>query len=258
MLIRRLGWAGIEIEAAGHRAVVDLIESEGGLEPWVGEARTPLPSPAAPADVALVTHLHEDHADAAAIARALKAGAPLLRPAPASGPPLEIGSLMAAEQGIADLPSTVVEPWQTVEVGPFEITALPAADGLGDPQVSWVVAADGRRIVHCGDTMFHGWWWLAAMRHGPFDAAFLPVNGAVVDFPHRRPAIPLAIDMDPRQAAAAALALGARVAVPIHYDAFHRPPVYAQVDDPAGTFVREAGALGVDARVVEIGESLAA
>lgn len=256
MLIRRLGWAGIEIEAAGHHAVIDLIETEGGIEPWVGKARTPLPPPSAPADVVLVTHLHEDHADAAAIARALKPGALLLRPAPAPGPPLEAGSVMAAEQGLDGVPATVVEPWQTTEAGPFEITALPAADGLGDPQVSWVVAADGRRVVHCGDTMFHGWWWLAAIRHGPFDAAFLPVNGATVDLPHRQPAIPLPVDMDPRQAAAAARALGARLAVPIHYDAFHRPPVYAQVDDPAGAFAREADALGVEARLMEVGEEL--
>ena len=31
-----------------------------------------------------------------------------------------------------------------------------------------------------------------------------------------------------------------RVAVPIHYDTIHHPPIYAQVDDPAGRFVAEA------------------
>ena len=76
-----------------------------------------------------------------------------------------------------------LDPWQTVTVGPFTVTALPAADGTGDPQVSWAVEAGGRRIVHGGDTMFHGWWWRAAQAAGPFDAAFLPINGAVLTSP---------------------------------------------------------------------------
>ena len=55
-------------------------------------------------------------------------------------------------------------PWETEEIGPFTITAVPAVDGFGDPQVSWVIAAAGRRILHAGDTLFHGSWWLIAGR----------------------------------------------------------------------------------------------
>jgi hypothetical protein len=43
------------------------------------------------------------------------------------------------------------------------------------------------------------------------------------------------------------------MAVPIHYDAIHHPPFYAQVDDPAGRFTSAAGAR---ARVLAIGEEL--
>src|SRR5881398_3583524 len=57
------------------------------------------------------------------------------------------------------------------------------------------------------------------MRCGPFDAVFLPVNGAVCEFPHRTPSSPLPADLDPEQAAVAAELLETPVAVPIHYDA---------------------------------------
>jgi L-ascorbate metabolism protein UlaG (beta-lactamase superfamily) len=94
------------------------------------------------------------------------------------------------------------------------------------------------------------------MRYGPFDAVFLPVNGAVCDLPHRQPPSPLPAAMDPAQAATAAHLLGASAAVPIHYGALHRPPVYAQVDAPAETFVAAAAAAGVRTAVLEPGAAL--
>lgn len=260
MRVRRLGWAGIELEADGATAVIDLLEHVGALARFTGEPREPLPPPSAPGAVslALVTHLHSDHADPAALARALSPGAVVLRPTPADGEGLETIGMSVAEQGFAELrlPTRVVEPWETVHVGPFEVTAVPAADGFGDAQLSWVLAADGQRIIHCGDTLFHGWWWLTKMRHGPFDAAFLPVNGPVVDLPHRQPPSTLPIAMDPTQAAEAAALLGVALAVPIHYDTLNNPPVYRQVDRPAEAFVQAAARRGVEAQVVAPGGHL--
>jgi L-ascorbate metabolism protein UlaG (beta-lactamase superfamily) len=254
MRIRRLGWAGLELEADDHVALVDLLQETEWLAGFVGAPRTPLPGPSRPADLALVTHLHADHTDAAALQRALKPGAPVLRPAPAGGDGLENAGLELAETGLADLETRVVEPWETVEIGPLRISAIPAADGTGDPQVSWIVSAGDTTLIHCGDTLFHGWWWRAAMRFGPIDIAFLPVNGAVVDFPHRQPATGLPVAMTPRDAAAAARALGAREAIPIHYGTFHSPPLYDAPDGTAEAFLEAAETAGVRARVVEPGE----
>ena len=78
------------------------------------------------------------------------------------------------------------------------------------------------------------------MRCGTIDIAFLPVNGAVADLPHRQPPSPLPACLGPQQAAVAAALLRARLAVPIHYGAIHGPPVYAEVDDPAGAFASAA------------------
>ena len=259
MQIRRLGWAGLELEADGHTAVVDLLQDTSRLERFVGAPRTPLPGPSRAADLALVTHLHSDHTDATALERALKPGAPVLRPAPLTGDMLENAGVDGAEAGLrkAELATHVVEPWETVEIGPFSISAFPAADGTGDPQVSWAIGAEGATIVHCGDTLFHGWWWRAAMRFGPIDIAFLPVNGAVLDFPHRQPPSDLPAAMTPRDAAVAARALGAREAVPIHYDTFHQPPLYTAIDGAADAFLEAAAAVGVGARIVEPGDVVA-
>jgi L-ascorbate metabolism protein UlaG (beta-lactamase superfamily) len=258
MKITRLGWAGLELEAStGETAVIDLLQDAGGMARFMGEPHTPLPGPTKPgaAILALVTHLHQDHTDAAAIAGALAPGGVLLRPAPDAGEFLEVAAQQAAEELLAEheVPQRHVAAWETVEAGPFRATAVPAADGFGDPQLSWIVEADGVRIYHAGDTLYHGWWWRARMRTGDLDYAFLPVNGPLVSLPHRQPASARNAVMSPAEAASAAHVLGVREAFPIHYDTINNPPTYTQVDDPAGRFLREAAALGVTARVVEPG-----
>jgi L-ascorbate metabolism protein UlaG (beta-lactamase superfamily) len=182
----------------------------------------------------------------------------VLRPPAATGSGEETALVAGTEAALAKsrLATKLLDPWQTFAVGPFEITALPAIDGFGDPQVSWVVAAEGRRILHAGDTLFHGWWWLAASRCGPFDVAFLPAGGAIVDLAQRQPPSPLPAGMGPEQAAAAAKLLGAGLVVPIHFGPLHEAPNYVQADDPAGSLEAAARELGVSARVLRPGESL--
>ncbi|GAB3479102.1 MBL fold metallo-hydrolase [Amycolatopsis cihanbeyliensis] len=259
MRIRRLGWSGLEIEAGDETAVVDLIEDTTPLLSVRDlEGQFPPVSRPGNARLALVTHLHADHADPAAIAAAVRADATVLRPPPARGGEEEVVWTARAESGFTEqrLTSRVVGDWERHRSGPFEVTAVPAVDGLGDPQVNWVIEAEGTRIFHGGDTMFHGMWWLIAARYGPFDAAFLPINGAVVDFPHLQPPSPLAAAMDPRQAAVAARILGAHRAVPIHYRALHMPPRYVEVDDPEETFQRHTAELGVTSVILPPGEWL--
>jgi L-ascorbate metabolism protein UlaG (beta-lactamase superfamily) len=261
MKITRLGWAGVELEAQGGEiAVIDLLQNTESMSQFLGEPHTPLPGPsrAGAAVVALVTHLHSDHADPDAIAAALGDDGVLLRPAPDTGAFLEVAGTQVAEKRLVELGvrQRIVNVWETVEAGPFRATAVPAVDGFGDPQVGWVVEAEGARVFHTGDTLFHGSWWRTRMRLGEIDVAFLPVNGPLVSLPHRQPGSPRNAVMTPAEAAAAARLLGAGVAVPIHYDTIHNPPIYAQTDDPAGTFLREAAALDVDARVLAPGETL--
>jgi L-ascorbate metabolism protein UlaG (beta-lactamase superfamily) len=134
------------------------------------------------------------------------------------------------------------------------VITLPAADGTGDPQLSWAVEAGGRRVVHCGDTIFHGWWWRAARAAGPFDAAFLPINGAVVDFPWRQPPSPLPAVMTPEDAVIAAHALGARRAIPIHFGAFDLDPYYQSIPDAVERFLAAAGERDMDVTRWSVGD----
>jgi L-ascorbate metabolism protein UlaG (beta-lactamase superfamily) len=257
MEVRRLAWAGLEVKAAGQTAVVDLVEDFSRLhgDNPPAEEMPPSPTPAT-AVAGLLTHLHSDHADVDALGRALAPTAVVLRPERSYGSKAEVALIEKPESALemSGLATRVVKPWETVEIGPFSFTALPAADGFGDPQVSWCIAADGCRILHAGDTLFHGWWWLSALRQGPFDVAFLPVGGAVVDLPSRQPPSPLPAGMGPRQAAVAAKLLGARTVVPIHYGPLHEASNYVQSDDPPGSLCTAAAELGIEARVLRPGE----
>lgn len=264
MRLTWLGWAGAEIEASGATVVIDPLDDAAAVFAPLGEpaasARPPhVVAPSAGRSVAgLVTHLHRDHADARALAAALAPGAPVFEPPAGGGGPLEELALAQAEHELAaaGLVRRRVAPWETATAGPFALTALPAADGLGDPQVSWLVEAGGLRVLHLGDTMVHGYWWRMALRHGPFDAVLVPVNGAVVGFPHRRPASPLPATLDPGQAAIAVRILGARLAIPIHAEGYEAGGVYEPAPDAAASFAAAAAEHGVPVRLLDPGETI--
>jgi len=264
MRLTWLGWAGVELEARDVTVVVDPLHDAAAVFAPFGElaAGTPAPAVVPPsagrAVAGLVTHLHRDHADAAALASALVAGAPVLEPPAGGGDVLEELALAQAdhELGAAGLDRRRVAAWESVTVGPFALTALPAADGVGDPQVAWLVEADGLRVLHLGDTMFRGSWWRMAHRHGPFDVVLVPVNGAVVGFPHRRPASPLPVALDPGQAAIAVEVLGARLAIPIHAEGYEIDGIYRPVPDAAERFAAAAAERGVPVRILDLGETI--
>jgi L-ascorbate metabolism protein UlaG (beta-lactamase superfamily) len=264
MRLTWLGWAGVELEADGATVVVDPLDDVGAVFAPLGRraALTPLPDVVPPsvgrAVAGLVTHLHRDHADAGALMTALVPGAPVLEPRPGGGDALEQLALAQAENELtaAGLDRRQIATWESVKAGPFTLTALPACDGVGDPQVAWLIDADGVRVLHLGDTMFHGYWWRMARRHGPFDVVLVPVNGAVVSFPHRQPASPLPAALDPIQAAIAAWILGARRAIPIHAEGYDIDGIYQPAPDTAKHFAAAAAERGVPVTILDPGETL--
>lgn len=234
-----LGWAGVEIEAQGERVVIDPLQDPAAVFAWLGEraGATPLPGVVAAQPVAsagLLTHLHRDHADAAALAAALRADATVYEPVDYGGENRERLAIIQADHELtaAGLVRHRVAAWTGAGVGPFVFTALPAVDGTGDPQVSWLVEADGKRVLHLGDTMWHGWWWRIRDRYGPPDVVLAPINGARLTFPHRQPASSLPGAMEPEQAILAAELLQAERLVPIHYGGYDLPGVYEPVGEP--------------------------
>lgn len=240
--IQRLAWAGIRLQLPGATLFVDPLV-DGAI--WGSS----LPDKLIPVDDAvgdsfvLVTHRHSDHSDIVAIAAALKNGGTL---AYAAGSP-----------PFGDFPANVRQRpcalWEPQILGDFTATPVFASDGYGDLQVSWVIASGGRRIFHGGDTMMHGGWWRVGRQFGPFDAAFLPINGAA--FSWRQPATDEPAVLTPTQAVAAATILGARQLVPIHYG-ISGADGYMELPDLLGSLRRASRPGGPRVTVLSPGEWL--
>ncbi|TCS13693.1 MBL fold metallo-hydrolase [Caulobacter sp. BK020] len=240
--IQRLAWAGLKLALPGATLGVDLLADPSV---WGTALSDPLP------DLgdfegdryALITHRHSDHFDAKAVAKALGDQGLLLYPA-------NLGAIVAP--GVSRIRSAPL--WEPQMLGgAFVATAVPAVDGYGDPQASWVISGGGRRILHAGDTLWHGAWWQIGRQFGPFDAVFLPINGA--RFAWREPAAEVSSVMTPDQAVAAAKILGAKTLVPIHYGV-HGADGYEELSDALQRTRTEGARRGVAVQALKPGEWL--
>ncbi len=227
--IRRLAWAGVEVILGATRLLIDPLENVARFEgTGLGPARRPMPLVDAPAGThALITHIHGDHFDAELLSQLTPSGTvgchtPLVQ--------------AAAAAGIEAIGQELEEPRQ---IGPLTVTPVASLDWKADDQVAWVVEGADRRIIHCGDTMWHGSWWNIARDHGPFDVAFVPINGVIVRSDSVTP-VKVPVTMTPEQAIEASFVLGAHTACAIHYGDFDNPPLYVEQHDAERRF-REAG-----------------
>lgn len=217
--MKRLNWAGLLLEAEGFTVMIDPIyRFDSTLFGEPKDTFFPLNNEKRP-DAILLTHLHSDHFDPVSIIEAFGKDVPIFVP---QGTEEQV-----KERGLEKVEGLAAK--QTMQAGPFTIWAEPAVDGLGDPQVSWVVTDGVDKIFHGGDTLWHGSWWSIAKDHAPFTAAFITINEAVVQDGDMTPSgIP--ITMSPEQAVAAAKILRATHLVPIHYHSFMNPPRYIEGD----------------------------
>lgn len=242
--VRYLAWSGIEIRLQDTRLLIDPLEHVAHLEVVLGPPLRPVPPVETPAGThALITHLHPDHFDHELLAR--------LAPEGTVGCHAPVAPALA-EAGIE---AVAQELGEAREIGPLTVTPVTSLDWRGDDQVAWVVEGAGRRIIHCGDTMWHGSWWKIAEAHGPFAAAFVPINGVVAKFEGFEANVP--VTMTPEQAIEASLALQADLAVAIHYGAFHNPPIYVESPECEPRFEAAGQERGIATLLPEAGQPIA-
>ncbi len=202
--VQRLSWAGIKLELGDMTAFIDPFTSK---EIWDGSWKMQI----IPLEVTtksravMITHLHNDHFDQPALKDLLK----------------DSGSVCCHQEIAATVASRgfkvrSLAKSQALFHGDLTVTPVPAMDGVGEDQVSWVVVGGGKRIFHGGDTLWHGQWYQIARQHGPFDVVFLPINGVTLTG-RLLPDSGIPATMTPQQAVATAIVLGAKKLVPIHY-----------------------------------------
>jgi len=231
--VTRLSWAGVKFETDDAALFLD---------PWEGTQFFGRPLTADPVPAVTdrrqrfvaLTHLHSDHCDRAVLRRLIGS-----REAPGA---LHLLDRMVLEIGTPDLTVVPHALWEPRRAGTFTLVPLPAVDGWGDVQVAWVIVAGRFRAFHGGDGLWHGRWWDFGRAFGPFDLAFLPINGAST--PGGDQPVHVARTLSPVEAAEAAVCLGARQVVPIHFG-LSLPGVYEETPDLRRSFGEACQARGL-------------
>ena len=239
LVIERLTWAGVKLVSGSTTLLVDAV----GTDLWDGDAPEGLVPVTSDTrrTYALITHAHNDHFDVETLKSVLgERGYVICH---------ESEAAYIASRGLRVMP---VKTWEPMLRGGFVITAVPAEDGMGSNQVSWVIAAGSQKVFYGGDSLWHGKWRTIGLQHGPFDVAFMPINGARIqqDELFETPAV-----MTPAQAVDAAILLRAELLVPIHYG-LSSPPNYVEVDDPLGQLQAAAARRNLPMQHLRPGELL--
>jgi len=228
-----LGQSGFLVQWQGHRLLLDPYLSDSLTRKYAGTDKPHVrltervidPARLSGIQVVTASHAHTDHLDPETLQ-------PLVRSNPGLRLvfPEAIRSLVADRSGLPhdrliglDAPSPGRAPalgtLQQAVVGPFSITAVPAAhesldcDPLGRLTcLGFLIRVGPWTLYHSGDTvLFPG--MEDRLREARVDLAFLPINGRS---PERR----VAGNLWGREAADLAHRSGIRAVVPCHYEMF--------------------------------------
>jgi L-ascorbate metabolism protein UlaG (beta-lactamase superfamily) len=227
MIIRKLNWAGLQLNCGDKVILIDAVENFKPYLPVLGHPLTPLVEFTSDtrADYILFTHLHLDHFDVSVFAKCLKPGGKII-------------GYQKHENVIRNLgyDFVLLGNDQSWEENGIVFKSVYAMDGIGEEQTAWIVSYKGTSIFHGGDTIWHNQFWKLGKENPGINYAFLPVNGALVNFEIiglEYSTIPASLT--PEQAFNAAKLLHARELIPIHYGKF-ASRLYQPVDTSEAIF----------------------
>ena len=246
-----LGHASVLVALGGERVLFDPVWSDRcSPSSHVGPRRMhPVPfalESLPPLAAVVISHDHYDHLDMATIQTLDR-----LQRCPFVVP-LGIGAHL--ERWGVGAERIIELDWsESTTLGTLTLTAVASQHFSGrgvrrNPTLwaSWVVRSPAGSVYFSGDTGYFDGFTALGAEHGPFDAAFMAVG--MYD-PAWRP-----MHLDPEEAVQAALELGARLAVPIHWCTFALAP--HAWSDPPERFVAAAEEAGLAYVMPEVGEAV--
>ena len=192
LVITALGHASVQLEHGGKIILVDPVTNQADL------------SKAKQADLLLVTDIHPDHFDPAAIAKLRKPGAPVvIPPAVAAMEKIPDPIVMANRQMKAN--ETAPGGITVISVPAYNVQRGPAAGQLYHPRErgqGYLLTISDKLVYVAGDTECVPAMELV-LRKPQVDVAFIPMN--------------LPYTMPPGEAAECVKAFAPKIAIPYHF-----------------------------------------
>lgn len=219
-----LGQSGYAVKTASELIYIDLYLSEHLTKKYAATEKPHVRMTEAPlrgGDIAnaswvFASHKHSDHLDPETLPDLFAAspGARLILPAAI----VDHAEALGLER--ARLIPTRGD--QTFQAGHMTFHSLPSAhpmfeytDAGGYPFLGFLIAVDGLRVYHSGDTLAYDGLAERLRTFAP-DILFLPINGTDA----RRDALKVPPNMNAAEAVALAKAVGSGMVIPHHYDMF--------------------------------------
>ena len=247
-----LGQSGFLAQAAGKSVLFDPYLSDSLTRKYANTdkphervtERVIAPERLKGIDVITCSHNHTDHLDAETLLPLFEANPRAMLVVPRANVAFVLERLGSVETRLVP-----IDAGEKVRVAGIEFLGVPAAhntverDERGCCRFLGLVASFEKvKLYHSGDTLMHD-GLAAALRPEKVDVALVPING---NRPERR----VAGNMTGGEAARLAFEIGARVAIPHHFDMF------AFNTEAPDEFVAECGRLGQAYRVLENGSGI--